>query len=134
MLLRLLGKLLWLLLLLLEVSEVLVKILGVELFSSRSVGVEVCCIEDRSPGSLLLLSVVGKVLSLSCGISLSGNLLLLVNDTLLECQHCFVSLLLQLEGRVSLVTVKDKILKYLHERSSLPLEQEPPTQELQDQS
>ena len=60
-----LSELLWLLLkllLLLEVSEVLVEVLSVELFRGWSAGVEVCSIEDWSPGSL---SVAGEVLSLS---------------------------------------------------------------------
>ena len=100
----LLSKLLGILsklLVLLEVPEVLIEVLGVELLRGGSAGVEVGSIEHWSPGSLLL-SVVGEGLSLGTGVVLGSDPLLFLNHSFLEGQHSLVSLLLQLESGVSL--------------------------------
>ena len=100
----LLSKLLGILsklLVLLEVPEVLIEVLGVELLRGGSAGVEVGSIEHWSPGSLLL-SVVGEGLSLGTGVVLGSDPLLFLNHSFLECEHSLVSLLFQLESGVSL--------------------------------
>jgi len=96
-----LSRLLELLLLLaLEVSEVLVKVLTVELFRGRTVWVEVGGVEDWPPRPL---SAVGKVLSLGGGVVLTSDLLLLLHDGLLEGNHSLVPLFLKLESGISLL-------------------------------
>ena len=85
--LRILGKLLWLLLLsklllLLEIPEIRVKVLSVELLGGGSTGVEVGGIEHGPLGSLLL-PVVGEGLPLGAGVVLGGDPLLLLYDGLL---------------------------------------------------
>jgi len=82
----LLSKLLGILsklLVLLEVPEVLIEVLGVELLRGGSAGVEVGSIEHWSPGSLLL-SVVGEGLSLGTGVVLGSDPLLFLNHSFLE--------------------------------------------------
>jgi hypothetical protein len=82
----LLSKLLGILsklLVLLEVPEVLIEVLGVELLRGGSAGVEVGSIEHWSPGSLLL-SVVGEGLSLGTGVVLCSDPLLFLNHSFLE--------------------------------------------------
>ena len=94
-----LSRLLELLLLALKVSEVLVKVLTVELFRGRTVWVEVGGVEDWPPRPL---PAVGKVLSLGRSVVLTSDLLLLLHDGLLEGDHSLVSLFLKLESGISL--------------------------------
>ena len=101
LLLELSGLLLSELLLLLEVPEVLVEVLGVELVRGGPVGVEVGGVEHRPPGAL---PVAGEGLPLGGGVVLGGDPLLLLNDGLLEGEDGLVPLLLQLESWVSLNT------------------------------
>jgi len=98
-LLELLGVLLELLLSL-EVSEVLVEVARVELFGSRTVWVEVSCVEHRSSGSL---SAVSKVLSLGRGVIFTSDLLLFLDHRLLEGDDSLMPLFLKLESRVGLL-------------------------------
>jgi len=98
-LLELLGVLLELLLSL-EVSEVLVEVARVELFRSRTVWVEVSCVEHRSSGSL---SAVSKVLSLGRGVIFTSDLLLFLDHRLLEGDDSLMPLFLKLESRVGLL-------------------------------
>ena len=89
------------LLLLLEVPEVLVEVLGVELVRGGPVGVEVGGVEHRPPGAL---PAAGEGLPLGGGVVLGGDPLLLLNDGLLEGEDSLVPLLLQLESWVRLNT------------------------------
>jgi len=98
-LLELLGVLLELLLSL-KVSEVLVEVARVELFGSRTVWVEVSCVEHRSSGSL---SAVSKVLSLGRGVIFTSDLLLFLDHRLLEGDDSLMPLFLKLESRVGLL-------------------------------
>ena len=89
------------LLLLLEVPEVLVEVLGVELVRGGPVGVEVGGVEHWPPGAL---PAAGEGLPLGGGVVLGGDPLLLLNDGLLEGEDSLVPLLLQLESWVRLNT------------------------------
>ena len=129
LLLELSGLLLSELLLLLEVPEVLVEVLGVELVRGGPVGVEVGGVEHRPPGAL---PVAGEGLPLGGGVVLGGDPLLLLNDGLLESEDGLVPLLLQLESWVSLNTSRCscQLIKVLYDppavRARPPRARRPP--------
>ena len=129
LLLELSGLLLSELLLLLEVPEVLVEVLGVELVRGGPVGVEVGGVEHRPPGAL---PVAGEGLPLGGGVVLGGDPLLLLNDGLLEGEDGLVPLLLQLESWVSLNTSRCscQLIKVLYDppaaRARPPRARRPP--------
>jgi len=90
------GKLLRLLLLLLELLEVKVKVLSVELFVEGGLGVEPSSIENLSSGST---SLVGKRPSSGLVVSLGSNGPLSLDNSSLVSNDSSVSFLLQLELR-----------------------------------
>ena len=90
---KLLSRLLRLLLSLLKVLEVLIKVLGIELFRCRTAGVEVGGIEHLASGSLSTL--VCKGLALGRVVSLTSNLLLPLHNRFLMSNHGSMTLCFQ---------------------------------------